>query len=103
MMKMVSRSIFCVRSGLIARQLPPRSVDLNSTSAPVYTTPGVVEEKAIGVFHSQRYRCGRGAGVAGAASKQERGRAAMLGLMLCRCMLARLTRCRLPFCDSEMR
>src|SRR5262245_22466806 len=55
MMKIVSRSIFAVRSGLIAFQLPPRSVDRKRTFAAVYATPGVTLEKRIGVSHSQRY------------------------------------------------
>src|SRR5262245_34822978 len=48
------RVAFVVRSGLIAVQVSPRFVDLNTRFAPTSSTPGSFGERIIGVSHWKR-------------------------------------------------
>ena len=49
-----SRSVFWVRSGLIAVQVWPRSGDLNTLLAPTYSVSGLCADSTIGVFQFHR-------------------------------------------------
>src|ERR1051326_4356696 len=84
----VSRSVFVVRSGLIAFHEWPRSGDLKTRLAATKMVAGLCGEMTTGVFQFQRY----GFSPSG-----------VIGLMVLRSLVVKSTRLILPSCDSAYR